>query len=495
MTQWRALFASAALLAASSPALSQSGAFRVLHAFENTDGNQPASLLRASDGSLYGVTILGGAGGWGALYRIDPAGGFHTVHTFTDQPDGAVPGRLIQARDGFIYGLTGTGGSPSYGTVYRVDLNGNYSVVHRFNGSTEGISPISLIQANDGSFYGTTTDGGTPPAGCSQARGTLFRMSSEGNVTPLHTFCGEIDGSIPNSVIQAADGKFYGTCLIDGPRQGGDDRGRGTFWKADASGNTTLLHVFAGNDSPATDPTQPLGVVQAADGFFYGAANTGGAFPESGALFRADDRGNVRLLHSFTDTAIDGANPETTMVIGEDGFFYGTASRGGLPVNNANRSGVIYRADTLGNVWVLHTFTGVDGSHPQDKPALGRPGFGLFASALLGGPGSAGTVGRLDLQQATPIASLTFSPNPVVAGQETTATVTLASPAPSTGKFVRVYSQARVEAPATVFVAPGETSAQFTVRTRRSSRTQVASIMVAQGRTGVSAPLIIRGSN
>ncbi len=106
--KWRAVVLAASLMLATLPAIAQNGAFRLLHAFDGTDGNEPTSLLRASDGSLYGVTILGGPGIFGVLYRIDASGVFHTVHVFTDQPDGAVPGRLIQGRDGFIYGLTGS---------------------------------------------------------------------------------------------------------------------------------------------------------------------------------------------------------------------------------------------------------------------------------------------------------------------------------------------------------------------------------------------------
>src|ERR1051326_210220 len=75
----------------------QNSEFRVLHAFSGSDGNEPTSVVRASDGSICGVTLAGGGTGVGngVLYHIDTMGGFRTVHVFTDQPDGAIPGRLL----------------------------------------------------------------------------------------------------------------------------------------------------------------------------------------------------------------------------------------------------------------------------------------------------------------------------------------------------------------------------------------------------------------
>jgi hypothetical protein len=94
-------------------------------------------------------------------------------------------------------------------------------------------------------------------------------------------------------------------------------------------------------------------------GLFYGAANQDETFGD-GARFGADAQGNLRTIHSFSDLAQDGADPEANFTLGPDGFFYGTASHGGMP--SPNRSGVVYCADTRGRVWVLHTFMGSDGA-------------------------------------------------------------------------------------------------------------------------------------
>src|SRR5450432_1175365 len=94
-----------------SAAFATAASFNILHSFTGPDGNEPAWLLEARDGTLWGVTFVGGSSGLGngVLYKIDPSGTFTLVHTFTDAPDGSLPGRLIQARDGMIYGLTPSG--------------------------------------------------------------------------------------------------------------------------------------------------------------------------------------------------------------------------------------------------------------------------------------------------------------------------------------------------------------------------------------------------
>ena len=75
------------------PAVAQAGKLKVLHAFQETDGDEPTWLLQASDGTLYGVTFRGGSPGLGngVLYKVDRAGTFTVIHTFTDTPDGSIP--------------------------------------------------------------------------------------------------------------------------------------------------------------------------------------------------------------------------------------------------------------------------------------------------------------------------------------------------------------------------------------------------------------------
>jgi uncharacterized repeat protein (TIGR03803 family) len=471
------------------PAVAQAGKLKVLHAFQETDGDEPTWLLQTSDGTLYGVTFRGGSPGLGngVLYKIDRAGTFTVIHIFTDTPDGSSPSRLIQASDGTIYGLAASGGSSSAGAIYRIDTAGNYSILHSFNGTSEGNGPLFLMEAKDGFFYGTTSFGGNPAPGCvnNHVNGTLFRMDGAGNVTPLHTFCESLDGSLPNSIFEAADGFFYGTCKQDGPF--GLGFGTGTFWKSDTSGNVTLLHVFGPTTLYGVQPMQPNGIVQAADGFFYGSANGGGGF-SSGAIFRADSQGHVSTLHSFNDFGSDGSDPETNLSLGRDGFFYGTAKMGGLPIDSS-RTGVVYRADTAGHVWVLHTFMGDDGAGPASTPILGLPGKTIYVTATFSGQFGRGVTGSFASSATVPISNLVFSPNPVKSGQPTTATLTLRQPAPPQGQVVNLFASNSQNVPPSVTVPAGQNSVTFTINTTPIGVRFEATVTASIGSLGLSSPL------
>src|SRR6267378_3149959 len=128
-----------------------------------------------------------------------------------------------------------------------------------------------LIQGTDGNFYGTTANGGAFSAG------TVFQLTPAGTLTVLHEFAGGTDGAAPVAgLIQAADGNFYGTTS-----QGGASNA-GTVFQLTPAGTLTVLHEFAGG----TDGAAPVaGLIQAADGNFYGTTTQGGA-SNAGTVFQ-----------------------------------------------------------------------------------------------------------------------------------------------------------------------------------------------------------------
>src|SRR5271163_539485 len=67
---------------------------------------------------------------------------------------------------------------------------------------TNGGEPFAgLVQGFDGNLYGTTAVGGTSEK-CSQGCGTIFKITSAGKLTTLHSF-DDADGSGPeNGLIQ-----------------------------------------------------------------------------------------------------------------------------------------------------------------------------------------------------------------------------------------------------------------------------------------------------
>ena len=178
------------------------GAVTTLHAFDPSEGLNPAApLVEADDGNFYGTMSGGGSLGNGTIFRLEPTGVVTVLHDFNSTTDGANPqASLVQAPDGLLYGTTYQGGDNNRGTVFRIDLAGSFSVFYQFVG---GASLSPLLPASDGYLYGTETILGA---------GTIFRLDSTGAFTVLHDFILEPVGNL----VQASDGNIYGVARRDG---------------------------------------------------------------------------------------------------------------------------------------------------------------------------------------------------------------------------------------------------------------------------------------
>ena len=130
--------------------------------FSGPDGGYPcAALAQAADGSFYGTTEYGGAGGFGTVFRMATNGTRTTLVSFDYFNNGAYPcAGLAQDAGGNFYGTTSEGG-PYFGTVFRMTTNGALTTLLSFNYSGGGAYPFAgLVQGADGAFYGMTTYGG-----------------------------------------------------------------------------------------------------------------------------------------------------------------------------------------------------------------------------------------------------------------------------------------------------------------------------------------------
>jgi uncharacterized repeat protein (TIGR03803 family) len=329
--------------------MTPAGTVTLLHTF-SSDGSKPlAPLLQASDGNFYGTTNSGGKANQGTVFQMTPAGTVTVLHNFGDGTvanDGANPtAGLIQASDGSLYGTTVKGGITNNnfagGVVFRVTTSGQYSVLHRFLDGTnpyDGAAPYaSLVQGADGNFYGTTQAGGSTAVYPSLGNGTVYQITPQGVVTILHNFG---DGTVPNDgnyayapLIIGTDGNFYGTTTS-------------TIFRMTLQGALTTLYTF--NDGTVANYgwscMAPL--VQGSDGNFYGVTPFGGggvdsADPDFGAgtVFKMTPQGAITILHSFNDGSVanDGVNNPNSyagLVQGSNGTLYGTTpSNAGVPAN------------------------------------------------------------------------------------------------------------------------------------------------------------------
>src|SRR6185503_4250916 len=127
-----------------------------------------------------------------------------TLYGFGDNPKNP-QAALVQASDGNFYGTTAFGGAVGEnGTIFRISSNGEFTPLFSFNGANGSRPLASLILGTDGNLYGTTAFGGS-----GGDQGTIFRIILGGVFTPLFSFRGT-DGSRPQaSLIQASDGSFY----------------------------------------------------------------------------------------------------------------------------------------------------------------------------------------------------------------------------------------------------------------------------------------------
>jgi uncharacterized repeat protein (TIGR03803 family) len=297
--------------------LTTSGVLTPLHIFTGgNDGAYPfAGFVQASDGYLYGTASGGGTNGDGTVFRLSTNGAFMSLYSFTGGNDGANPlGTLVQANDGYLYGTASEGGTNGDGTVFRVTTNGVFTALYSFTGGNDGAYPhAGLVQADDGYLYGTAWEGGT------SNYGTIFRITTSGVLTPLHTFTGGNDGAFPlGTLVQASDGNLYGTASE------GSTNDSGSLFRFSLSGVMTILHDFT--DGPDGGYLEAA-LLQASDGYLYGST-VGGGTGHSGVVFRITTRGALTPLYSFTG-GNDGAGPHAGLIQANDGNLYGTTAHGG----------------------------------------------------------------------------------------------------------------------------------------------------------------------
>lgn len=320
-------------------------------------------LLLADDGNFYTTASSGGSSGVGAILRLTPTGTVTVVHSLAGAPNGGSSpyAGLIQASDGALYGTTYLGGSANLGTVYRVTTDGTYTLLHSFSNQSQGgfLPYAGVVEAGDGNLWGTTLRGGPSDSG------TIFRISLSGSFSAVHSF-NKTDGHAPEGRLAAGpDGALYGTTLSGGTAD------RGTVFRVTTDGTVTSLYSFpalgAFVDGYATNDVGAnprAGLTLGADGNFYGTTYQGGT-KGHGTVFRITPDGTLTVLHHFAGPPHDGSGPLGTATPLADGSIVGTTERGGT-----SNYGVTWRIDPQGNYEVLHPFTGAIADGAQGYATL-----------------------------------------------------------------------------------------------------------------------------
>jgi uncharacterized repeat protein (TIGR03803 family) len=309
--------------------------FQALHSRSRLDGGRPDTprnlqsgwCVRACVALVFCAACATGA-------RAQTLVTLYNFCSHSDCADGATPSAaLIQATNGSLYGSTLSGGTANDGTLFKMTTSGELSLLYDFCSAancTDGSLPNSpLVLGPDGNFYGTTTQGG-PSGG-----GAFFDITLSGQFTAIGSgFGGTNAPGDPLGLFAGTDGNFYGATALGGYR------GRGTVFGLTPSGSLKTLYDFCKTSPCASGGAFPEGgLVEGMDGNYYGTTTQGGngadcqdAKTGCGTIFRITTGGTLTVLYDFCSQTgcSDGFDPVAPMIQGVDGNFYGTTAQGGI---------------------------------------------------------------------------------------------------------------------------------------------------------------------
>lgn len=313
--------------------------------------------------------------------------------------------------DGALYGTTSASSIVTGGLVYRAEADGSsVRTIYQFSLS-DGLSPVAgLLLGSDGRLYGSTIFGAASQLG---STGTVFGLSPDGSgFSVIHRFDSYSTTNVLGSPVND-EGASPETELVEGPEpdgflygvtRSGGPNGTGVVFKLAKDGSGfAVLHAFSAVTSAAavTPATNDEGLdllgplVVGSDGYLYGTASGGGA-NGSGTLFRVGlDGSGFEVIYTFSALTVnpsglsingDGATPIAGLTDGMDGKLYGVTNLGG-----AQGNGTIFSFDPLTNeLETRHSFDSIGGARPTGELLLGQDGL-LYGSTATGGTNAQGT--------------------------------------------------------------------------------------------------------
>jgi uncharacterized repeat protein (TIGR03803 family) len=293
--------------------------FTNLYSFHGTDGQNPATGLIMSGGTLYGTTHSGGGTGkHGTIFQVNADGsGFNTIFAFSGT-NGNTPSSPLTLSGNTLYGVT-LSGSNGFGSIYRINTDSTaFTNLFNFTNGLGGSLPESALVLFNNALYGTTTSGGISNAG------TLFRINTDGTgFKVLHGFTTTWDAGEPFGGLMLCSNVFYGTAVAGNSSSG--NYGIVFQINPDGSGFTNIYNFSGGSDGAGPGTTLVL------DGnTFYGTADLGGsAFSTAGegTVFALTSPVSLEILNSNSTENIVWPSPSPGFVLQTNGNL-GTANWG-----------------------------------------------------------------------------------------------------------------------------------------------------------------------
>jgi uncharacterized repeat protein (TIGR03803 family) len=335
---------------------------KTIFSFNGGDGDAPSSsLVQATNGQFYGTTAIN----FGVVFSITPSGREEDLYSFCDPCSaGYGPADLIQATDGDLYSTTVGAGANLGGTVFRMTLDGTLTTLYSFCGNACVGKPSSpsggLVQTLKGDFYGLSLYGGNYSASCELGCGTVFRISPSGTLSTIYSFCSQpdcADGKYPHgSLVQGANGNLYGVTGNGALVTDSCPKGCGTIFEVSPAGTLTTIYSFC-EESGCPDGSNPTSGLVQAGGDFFGTTGVGG-YNDNGTAFRITPSGALTTLYRFCSESAcaDGSGPGPP-VLAADGNFYGTTGTGGTSATCPHGCGTIFMLTPSGTFTSAYSFS------------------------------------------------------------------------------------------------------------------------------------------
>jgi hypothetical protein len=444
---------------------------------QSTDGMQPQTgVTFDSAGNMYGTCYNGGPNGAldtqaGILWEITASGAYKDIHDFGGDyifsngvggQDGTNPalGPIVIDDNDNLYGTAASGGYYQGGNLWRLSLTtSTYTDLHDFDGAVKTLSGTTTTDGRTprfaefdayGNLYGTTFEGGA------HSQGMIWDISSQSVISVKLSPTTVLGGNSSNATVTlSGKSPIGGTVVQISTGAGASAPTTVTVPAGQSIGSFTVTTVAVSADTPATI-TATLGSSSA------NATLMIDALLESVTVSGSSVIGGTSLTGTVTLSQKQSANTVITLGSSSSSAYFSGGGQAGAVTVPANSLSAQFTISTKGvSVATPVTITASIGPAMPFSPTANFTIQGLL--------------------------SFTMSPTSVYGGAETTGTVTLTGPAPTSGAVVSFSSgNACVTVSPTVGIG-GNTSFQvFGIQT--SPVSQNTQVTVTATLAGISVP-------